>query len=231
MQIKHGLISCDSHAQLHKDAWTSRMSKAKFGDEIPQLRETTDKAHMAIAIDKPVRALVRARQGGGRTWRGELSDGDERPDAQDTSRSAGRKCRVMSTTRASASRRLDQDGVDGEVLFPNDPVQSGTFFQGDAEFELACVQAYNDALAEWREVSDRYVPLAIIPYLSGIEVSGGRKPSAPCRRAIAASSCWRAEHDARRASSISTTRTGIRCGPPARISMCPSTGMPAPACA
>jgi hypothetical protein len=53
----------------------------------------------------------------------------------------------------------DSDRVDGGSI-PNDPVQSGTFFQGDAEFELAR-QAYNDALAEWREVSDRHVPLAI----------------------------------------------------------------------
>jgi len=66
---------------------------------------------------------------------------------------------------------LDKDGVDGEILFPNDPVQSGTFFQGNAEFELDCVRAYNDALAEWREVSKRYVPLAIIPYMSGIDVT------------------------------------------------------------
>jgi predicted TIM-barrel fold metal-dependent hydrolase len=72
------------------------------------------------------------------------------------------------TDRLSA---LDQDGVDGEVLFPNDPVQIGTFFQGNADFELDCVRAYNDALAEWREVSDRYVPLAIIPYMSGIAVT------------------------------------------------------------
>ena len=35
MQIKYGLISCDSHAQPHKDAFTSRMSKAKWGDAIP----------------------------------------------------------------------------------------------------------------------------------------------------------------------------------------------------
>jgi uncharacterized protein len=57
------------------------------------------------------------------------------------------------------------------VLFPNDPVQSATFFQGDAEFELACVQAYNDGLAEWRQLSDRYIPLAILPYLSGVEAA------------------------------------------------------------
>src|SRR5688572_33506143 len=54
MKIKYGLISCDSHAQLHKDTWTSRMSQAKFGDKIPQLRETTDKEHMVRASDKPV---------------------------------------------------------------------------------------------------------------------------------------------------------------------------------
>src|SRR5215813_1726073 len=54
MKIQYGLISCDSHAQLHKDTWTSRMSKAKWGDRMPQLRETTDKEHMIRASDKPV---------------------------------------------------------------------------------------------------------------------------------------------------------------------------------
>ena len=51
------------------------------------------------------------------------------------------------------------------------------------------MRAYNDALAEWREVSDRYVPLAIIPYMSGIEVTVA-EVQRPYRRAIAASSCW-----------------------------------------
>ena len=59
--------------------------------------------------------------------------------------------------------------MDAEVLFPNTPTAGGTFFYDDADYELACVQAYNDALAEWRQESDRYVPLAIIPYLSPIE--------------------------------------------------------------
>jgi len=64
---------------------------------------------------------------------------------------------------------LDSDGVDAEVLFFNDPGR-GQFFQFgyDPEFELVCIQAHNDALAEWREVSDRFVPLALIPYLSPI---------------------------------------------------------------
>ena len=44
MQIKFGLISCDSHAQEHPQAWTSRMSKSKWGDRIPRVVETTDPA-------------------------------------------------------------------------------------------------------------------------------------------------------------------------------------------
>ena len=55
--------------------------------------------------------------------------------------------------------------------FPTTRCRAARFFQGNADFELDCVRAYNDALAEWREVSDRYVPLAIIPYMSGIEVT------------------------------------------------------------
>jgi hypothetical protein len=42
MQIKHGLISCDSHAQLHRDAFTSHMSSAKWGDRIPHVVEVED---------------------------------------------------------------------------------------------------------------------------------------------------------------------------------------------
>ena len=68
---------------------------------------------------------------------------------------------------ANRLKALDRDRIDAEVLFPNGP--GGTFFYGDAEFELACVRAYNDALAEFRQVSDRFIPLAVIPFLSPIE--------------------------------------------------------------
>jgi uncharacterized protein len=63
-------------------------------------------------------------------------------------------------------KALDADGIDAEVLFPNDP---SSFHQyGDAEFELACVRAHNDAMSEWRKFSDRFVPLAMVPLLGGI---------------------------------------------------------------
>ena len=170
MEIKYGLISCDSHAQPDKDAFTSRMSKAKWGDAIPHLAETTDKANMAVAFDRPVqRWMVNGQVVGNRgvvNCPTVMADPMRKYFPQHWDE-------VPSYVYNPADRlgALDQDGVDGEVLFPNDPVQSGTFFQGNAEFELDCVRAYNDAIAAWREVSERYVPLAVIPYMSGIEVT------------------------------------------------------------
>ena len=177
MKIKYGLISCDSHAQLHKDSWTSRMSKAKFGDNIPELRDTTDKAHMAVAFDKPVqRWFVYGKVVG---ERGVVNCPTVMNDPlRKTFPQHWDEVPSIVYDPAERLKALDSDRVDGEILFPNDPVQSGTFFQGDAEFELACVQAYNDALAEWRAVSDRYVPLAIIPYLSCCGVAPARIASA-----------------------------------------------------
>src|SRR5207248_2609521 len=98
MEIKFGLISADSHVALDRDAFTKRMSAAKWGERIPEVV-----------------------------------------------------------------------GVDAEVLFTNNPAPN---FVGpkDADFELDACRAYNDAVAEWRQASDRYVPLALVPYLSDISV-------------------------------------------------------------
>src|SRR5262245_41172885 len=54
MKIQYGLVSCDSHAQLGQVTWQRRMSKAKFGDKIPQLRQTNERSHMIHASEKPV---------------------------------------------------------------------------------------------------------------------------------------------------------------------------------
>jgi hypothetical protein len=54
VKLRFGVVSSDSHGQLHKDAFTRRMSKAKFGDRIPQLAETSDKANMSDPVDRVV---------------------------------------------------------------------------------------------------------------------------------------------------------------------------------
>ena len=47
MEVKYGLFSCDSHAQLDRDAWTARMSKAQWGDRIPQIVEVSENGQIA----------------------------------------------------------------------------------------------------------------------------------------------------------------------------------------
>ena len=37
MELKYGLISVDDHVQEHPEVWTRRMSKAKWGNRIPQV--------------------------------------------------------------------------------------------------------------------------------------------------------------------------------------------------
>jgi predicted TIM-barrel fold metal-dependent hydrolase len=162
MKIKFGLISSDSHGQLGKDAYTSRMSKAKWGDRIPHVIEVKEER-----FDYPVERWV---------VNGEIQKGNvcNCPTAMENRGYYPQRWEEVPLEVYDPSSRLkalDRDRVDAEVLFPNGP--GGTFFYGDAEFEFACVRAYNDALAEYRRVSDRFVPLAVIPYLSPIETIVG----------------------------------------------------------
>lgn len=163
MKIKYGAISGDSHAQLSQDAFTGRMSRLRWGDRIPQVRE--------IQLEgRPVeRWVVDGRVAGKRgvcNCPAAMDDPSRRTFPQ-----RWEDVPKIVYDPEQRLKALDLDGIDAEVLFFNDPVDSASLpFQSDAQFEFACVQAYNDALAEWCRVSDRYIPLAIIPYLSGIDI-------------------------------------------------------------
>ncbi len=155
MEIKYGLISADSHAAFHRDDFTSRMSADKWGDRIP---------HVASKIENGKRV-------DGWSIYGEPPDstvcncpavmGDPFPTWPAVWEEVPRNV----YDPKERLKALDIDRVDAEVLFPNPP--GGSYYEfGDVEFEFAVVQAYNDALADWRRLSDRYLPLAILPYLS-----------------------------------------------------------------
>lgn len=159
MDIKYGLISADSHAAFHRDDFTSRMSKAKWGDRIPHVAsyEKDGKTVDGWAIyDHPPEGVV---------CNCPSLMGDPFPHWPD-------RWEDVPALAYDPNRRveaLDTDRVDAEVLFPNPP--GGNYFKyGDAEFELAVARAYNDTLSDWVKVSDRFLPLAIVPYLSPPEV-------------------------------------------------------------
>lgn len=155
MEIKHKLISADSHAGFDRNDFIERMSVKKWGERIPQIVETKKDGKR---IDR---------------WSvyGELrhSDVGNCPALMGEPFPTYPKLyeEIPKAYHDPLARlaMLDADGVDAEVLFPNPP--GGTFYEtGDADFELDAVRAYNDTLADWRRASDRYVPLAAVPYLS-----------------------------------------------------------------
>jgi uncharacterized protein len=156
MEIKHGLISADSHAAFDRDDFIRRMSAAKWGDRIPRVVEVEDKkgrrVHRWTVYDgRPQDSVCNCP----------ALMGDPFPTYPD------RWDEVPRTAYDPRQRltALDKDGIDAEVLFPNPP--GGNYFEfADVSFELDVVRAYNDALTEWSRASDRYLPLAIIPYLS-----------------------------------------------------------------
>ena len=161
MEICHGLISADSHVVTDRNAFVERMSRSKWGDRIPQVIEINERGQsfQRWAVNgKPLR-------GRGVCNCPAVMNDPLRNSYPQRWEDVPRKAYVPEERLAA----LDSDGVDAEVLFPNDP---GSFHQyGDADFELACVQAYNDALTEWNRTSDRFVPLAMVPLLSGIETT------------------------------------------------------------
>ena len=158
MEIKYGLISSDSHGQLGKDAYTSRMSGPKWGDRIPHVVEVREEK-FAHAVE---RWVVHGEIQGGNVCNCPTAMADRKYYPQ-----RWEEVPLEVYDPAHRLKALDRDRVDAEVLFPNGP--GGTFFYDDADFELACVRAYNDALAEFRRVSERFIPLAVLPFMSPIE--------------------------------------------------------------
>ena len=153
VELKYGLISVDDHVQEHPEVWTQRMSKAKWGDRIPHVEQTSDGTEYWM-VDGQKLPLT-----------GAASVGAVMPDrAQEPQRWED----IPSSTYVPAERlrAMDADGVDYAVLYPTVAGLAGETCGRitDPELELACVQAYNDWLIEvWAGASERFVPQCIVP--------------------------------------------------------------------
>ena len=154
MKITHGAISADSHAAFHRDDFRKHMP-AKWGDKVP---------HVASAERKGERIDGWSIYGGapsGQVCNCPALMGEPYP----TWPKRWEEVPATAYDPAERLRALDIDRVDAEVLFPNPPGASYSS-SGDAAFELDAIRAYNDILSEWVTVSDRYWPLAGLPWLS-----------------------------------------------------------------
>lgn len=143
-------ISTDDHAWEKPDTFTSRVPR-KLREACPQLQLIdgedwwTYDGHKVRKVGTGAAAML--------------------PD-----RGAIRRYKDAPAAVYDASQRLevmDADGVAVEVLFPQASGFGGGPFVsnvGSPELRLACIQAYNDYLAEeWAGVSGRYVAQCLLP--------------------------------------------------------------------
>ena len=153
MAPRYPLISTDDHVQEPPDLWTARLSKNQWGDRVPHLARTPEGTEQWMVDGRVLLGGHAARAGALMPDRNtEPARWDEVPPA---AYEPSERLKVM-----------DAAGVDYSVLFPTVAGMAGEAFGRlqDSEFELACVQAYNDWLIEeWAGASDRFIPQCIVP--------------------------------------------------------------------
>ena len=157
LKLQYGAVSTDEHIQEAPDVWTSRMSKAKFGDAIPQVRELPDKSEAWLIANEP------ALPPSGKFGIAIVSAAMEPRNAVPIRWKDVPKSTYVPSERL---KTMDIDQVDTHTFFPNVAGLTNNRFQreGSEEFRFACIRAYNDWLAEeWTAYSPRYISQTITP--------------------------------------------------------------------
>jgi predicted TIM-barrel fold metal-dependent hydrolase len=153
MQLKYGLVSVDDHVQEPPDLWTERMSRSRWGERIPHIERAANGTDRWVVDTHTLLDGNAARSGA------LMADRNQEP----------RRWQEVPAAAYRPPERLkamDEAGIDYSVLYPTVAGLAGEAFGRlrDPEFELACVQAYNDWLIEqWVAASDRFIPQCIVP--------------------------------------------------------------------
>jgi predicted TIM-barrel fold metal-dependent hydrolase len=151
---RYNVIDIDTHIIEPADLWTSRMSKQKWGDLIPQTRVSSSGVQRWYMGDLRLPAAGAVAHAG---WK------DFPPSYPPTLDDAD-----PATWQAQARlKKMDQYGIHSAVLYPNLlGFQCESFMKSsDREFGIECVQAYNDFLVDFcSEDKERLIPVMYLPF-------------------------------------------------------------------
>jgi predicted TIM-barrel fold metal-dependent hydrolase len=145
------VIDCDTHVVEHYDLWTSRVP-SKYGDLVPHV-ETKDGVDYWVSGGDVLQPAAAAAMAG---WEQSAPNFPPTLDKVDP--------RIWQPKRRLEI--MDEYGIHAQVLYPNVAgFGAGRYLDfGDMDLALLLLQAYNDYLSDFREVSDRYVPVMAIPF-------------------------------------------------------------------
>src|SRR5262245_27689047 len=129
LTLEFGVVSTDDHLQEAPDVWTSRMSKQKFGDDIPQIVSRDDGTETWIIAGEGMPGLLALGEVQG------ARDDRAAPPPEHWSE-------IPTKTYVPKDRlaAMDEDGVDVQTFFPNIAgITNGTFQTiRDSDYRLAC---------------------------------------------------------------------------------------------
>jgi predicted TIM-barrel fold metal-dependent hydrolase len=149
---RHRVIDTDTHVTEPADLWTSRVP-ARWAERVPRVERVGAK-DVWLLDGKPVGFPGIFSMAG---FPGSFPDFPDTYD--DIPRAAW-----DATARLA---HMDGEGIQAQVVYPNvGGFGSGRFLSlGEPELMLACVQAYNDFLAEWCSADPaRLVPVMATPF-------------------------------------------------------------------
>jgi predicted TIM-barrel fold metal-dependent hydrolase len=151
------IIDVDSHLSEPHDLWTSR-APARIRDLVPQVKERNGRMQWVVAGDIGIGGLGAASV--------VLPDGEKQLGTSFV------KLTVDQIHRASYDpvarvEMMDTLGLHAQVMYPNLAGFGNQNFMrvNDADLRLDCVRIYNDAMAEFQEISgQRLFPMALMPW-------------------------------------------------------------------
>ena len=152
------VIDADTHLTEPHDMWTSR-APAKFRDRVPQVKMLDGKRSWVIDGDKSIGT-------GAHPNSAILKEGGK---VRDLDTFLKLQFEDVHTGSSSVKERLavmDEAGIYAQIVYPNILGFGGqASAKVDPELRLACVQIYNDAMAELQEESgQRLFPMALLPW-------------------------------------------------------------------
>lgn len=158
------IIDTDTHVNEPRDLWTSRMSRQKWGDLIPEVKWIDEKDGEFWCIGgKPLFTVGTCIM---------VPDENGQPIRSPRFPDYAQSYDQMHPSAYDAKARLqvmDTYGIQAAAVFPNLGFVGPNIYAAagpDAlEFQTAALQAYNDFLLDWCNTDpDRLISLALIPY-------------------------------------------------------------------
>ena len=144
------VISADSHVLEPHDLWTTRMADGPYADRAPHMVEHADHGHLFV-IDGLKPFPIGLAGAAGKASKDLRASGDHAEDL-----------RAGGWDPVARLDDMDTDGIAAEVLYPS--VGMTLAQSTDADYQLACIRAYNDWLVEYCAAGKgRLVGLALIP--------------------------------------------------------------------